>query len=188
MTETQTHPSDLRVVSEAYDLPLSAGSMGTVGDKLREAREGAGRTVRDLSDQTKIRTDHLEALEEGRYEVFSAPVYIRGFIRSYAGALKLNVAEILAELDEELSLTERFKEHPRLTDEKKGVLDFVMLHLSRVNWRLAFPLVLLGLILLIALLSYRVYTNSRTNDPLKDLGPGLYQPKGNGETLPIPSN
>src|SRR5688500_5826347 len=99
MTETQTHPSDLHVVSEAYDLPLSAGSMGTVGDKLREAREGAGRTVRDLSDQTKIRTDHLEALEEGRYEVFSAPVYIRGFIRSYAGALNLNVAEILAELD-----------------------------------------------------------------------------------------
>src|SRR5688572_2027947 len=186
MIETQPHPGDLRVVSRQYDLPQSACSMGTVGDKLREAREQSGRTIRDLSDQTKIRTDHLESLEEGRYEVFSAPVYIRGFVRSYAGALRLPVAEILAELDEELGQTERFKEHPRLTDEKKGVLDFVMLHLSRVNWTVALPLVVLALILLIGVLTYRIYTNSRTNDPLKDLGPGLYQPSNSGETLPIP--
>lgn len=167
-------------------MPVSARSMGTLGDKLREARERANRTIRDMSEQTKIRSDHLEALEEGHYEVFSAPVYIRGFVRSYANALKLNVAEVLSDLDDELGQTERFKEHPRLTDEKKGVLDFLMLQLSKINWRVAFPVLLLGLILLVAVVSYRIYTHSRTNDPLKDLGPGMYQPPSAGETLPIP--
>jgi cytoskeletal protein RodZ len=160
--------------------------MGTVGEKLRDAREDSKRTLREMSDQTKIRADHLEALEEGRYEVFSAPVYIRGFVRSYAGALKLNVAEVLSDLDDELGKTEKFSEHPRLTDEKKGILDFVMLQLSKVNWTVALPLVLLALILLIAVFSYRIYTHSRSVDPLKDLGPGLYKAPDSGETLPVP--
>lgn len=186
--QTQTERGDLLVVSKAYDLPLSASSMGTLGEKLRDAREQSNRSIRDLSEQTKIRSDHLEALEEGHYEVFSAPVYIRGFVRSYAGALKLNVAEVLSELDDELGQTERFKEHPRLTDEKKGVLDFVMLQLSKINWTVALPLLLLGLLLMVAILGYRIYTNSKTNDPLKDLGPGMYQPPAAGETLPLPSS
>lgn len=188
MMQTESQTGDLLVVSRAYDLPVSACSMGTLGDKLREARETTNRTLRDMSEQTKIRSDHLEALEEGRYEVFSAPVYIRGFVRSYANALKLNVAEILSDLDDELGQTERFKEHPRLTDEKKGILDFLMLQLSKINWMVALPIVILALILLVAVFSYRIYTNSRTNDPLKDLGPGMYQPPSSGETLPIPAS
>jgi cytoskeletal protein RodZ len=160
--------------------------MGTVGEKLRQAREQSKRTLREMSDQTKIRADHLEALEEGRYEVFSAPVYIRGFVRSYAGALKMNVAETLSALDDELGQTEKFSEHPRLTDEKKGVVDFLMLQLSKVNWTVALPLLLLALILLVAVFSYRIYTHSKTVDPLKDLGPGLYKGKETGETLPVP--
>ena len=103
--------------------------MGTVGEKLRQARESSGRTIREMSDVTKIRSDHLEALEGGEYKAFSAPVYIRGFVRSYAGALKLNVAETLLELDQELVQTPRFKEHPRLSQESKGVVDFLMLQL-----------------------------------------------------------
>jgi cytoskeletal protein RodZ len=186
MTEIETHPGDLLVVSRPYDLPVSARSMGTLGEKLRDARERSNRTIKELSEQTKIRTDHLEALEEGHYEVFSAPVYIRGFVRSYAGALKMNVAEVLSDLDDELGQTERFKEHPRLTDEKKGILDFVMLQLSKINWTVALPLLLLALILLVAVFGYRIYTHSRTADPLKDLGPGIYQPSSGGDTLPVP--
>lgn len=188
MIQTESQPGDLLVVRRAYDLPHSARSMGTLGDKLRDARERSNRSIRDLSEQTKIRSDHLEALEEGHYEVFSAPVYIRGFVRSYSQALKLNVAEILSDLDDELGQTERFKEHPRLTDEKKGVVDFLMLQLSKINWTVALPLLLLALMLLVAVVGYRIYTASQTNDPLKDLGPGMYQPPASGETLPIPTN
>ena len=178
----------LRVVRTGIDLRVSGCFMGTVGEKLREAREGSSRTLRELSDQTKIRADHLEALEEGRYEVFSAPVYIRGFVRSYAGALKINVAEVLSDLDDELGKTERFSDHPPLTEQKKGVVDFLMLQLSKVNWTVALPLLLLALVLLVVVFGYRVYTHSRMVDPLKDLGPGLYQGQKSGETLPVPTS
>lgn len=161
--------------------------MGTVAESLRAARERAGRSIREMSEQTKIRSDHLEALENGNYEVFSAPVYIRGFVRSYAGALKLNVPQTLADLDRELGQTSRFKEHPRLSQESKGVVDFLMLQLSKINWTVALPLILLALILLIAVFSYRIYKHAQSADPLKDLGPGLYQGGPPGETLPIPT-
>jgi cytoskeleton protein RodZ len=160
--------------------------MGTVGETLRAARERSKRTLREMSDQTKIRSDHLDALESGNYEVFSAPVYIRGFVRSYAAALRLNVAEILGQLDEELGQTQRFKEHPRLGTESKGIVDVLMLQLSKINWSVALPLLLLALILLIAVFSYRIYKHALSNDPLKELGPGLYQSRSSGETLPIP--
>jgi cytoskeletal protein RodZ len=160
--------------------------MATVGEKLRAAREHSRRSLRELSEQTKIRSDHLEALEQGRYDVFSAPVYIRGFVRSYASALKLDVPGTLAELDQELGQSTRFKAHPRLTSESKGLLDRIMLQLSKVNWTVALPLILLALILLVAVVSYRVYIHTTTRDPLKELGPGLYKGSAPGETLPLP--
>ena len=105
--------------------------MGTVGEKLRQAREGAGRSIREMSEVTKIRSDHLESLENGEYDGFSAPVYIRGFVRNYAGALKLNVAETLLELDGELMQTPRFKEHPRLSDESMPSSRYLRLSVLR---------------------------------------------------------
>jgi cytoskeletal protein RodZ len=160
--------------------------MGTVGERLRQAREVQGLSIRDLSDRTKIRSDHLEALEAGNYDVFSAPVYIRGFVRSIASYLKLDVTEVLTMLDRELSQTERFAEHPKLTQESKGAVDFLMLQLSKINWNVAFPLILLALILLISVFGYRIYRKKQTENPLRDLGPGLYQPKSGGDTLPLP--
>jgi hypothetical protein len=62
----------------------------------------------------------------------------------------------------------------------------VMLQLSKVNWTVALPLLLLALILLVAVFGYRIYTHSKTTDPLKDLGPGLYKAQETGETLPVP--
>lgn len=157
----------------------------TAGERLREARERSGQSIHDVSEKTKIRTDHISALEEGNFEVFSAPVYIRGFVRNYAGVLKLNVPEILALLDQELAETERFKEHPRLTP-NQGLLDQIMLQLSKIKWSVALPVILLGLILFTAIFSYRLYRERKTRDPLRDLGPGLYQPQTTGEFMPLP--
>src|SRR5436305_15056038 len=58
--------------------------MLTVADQLRTAREAKNLTVYQIADLTKIRTDHIRALDEGNYDVFSAPVYIRGSVRAYA--------------------------------------------------------------------------------------------------------
>jgi cytoskeletal protein RodZ len=160
--------------------------MATVAEQLRTAREAKMLTVHQVADITKIRTDHLRALEEGNFDVFAAPVYIRGFVRSYATLLKLNVPEVMAALEAELKLTDKFAEPPRFSDEPKGILDWVMLQLSQVNWRIASMVI--GAIVLVAII-YLIVTAARrpSADPLKGLAPAVYQPaNGNsGARLPL---
>src|SRR5438477_6977886 len=114
-----------------YTTPI----MSTVADQLRMAREARGLTVHQVAEITKIRTDHIRALEEGNYSVFSAPVYIRGFVRSYAGIVKLNVPQVMAALDAELGQDKKFREPPPISGPSRGVLDFFMLQLSKLDWR-----------------------------------------------------
>lgn len=92
-------------------------------------------TLQQVAETTKMRTDHIRAVEEGRYEVFVAPVYIRGFVRTYCKLLKLDVTATMAALDQELGGNKKFMETPARSSEPRGVLDFVMLQLSKVKWR-----------------------------------------------------
>ena len=48
--------------------------MSTVAEQLRAAREAKKLTVEQIAESTKIRTDHIRALEEGNFSVFSAPI------------------------------------------------------------------------------------------------------------------
>ena len=93
--------------------------MPTVAEQLRAGREAKKLTIPQVAEATKIRTDHIRALEEGNFNVFSAPVYIRGFVRNYATHLKLDVPQVMAALDAELGRTEKFNEPPPLVEESK---------------------------------------------------------------------
>src|SRR5882724_6291991 len=121
--------------------------MPTVAEQLRRAREEQQLNIYQVAEITKIKTDHIRALESGNYDSFSAPVYIRGFVRTYAKALKLDVAQLTADLESELAQTEKFREPPPLTNEPRGALDFVMLQLSKLNWRVAVGLGVAALVL-----------------------------------------
>lgn len=162
--------------------------MSTVAEQLRQAREAKNLTIQQVAEATKIRSDHIEALEKGDFDVFPAPVYIRGFVRTYAGHLKLDVPTVLQELNGELAKTERHHEPPPLTPKSKGPLNWMMYQLSRINWRITLTLIIGGLILLFAVLGWRAWVTHKTRDPLAGLGPGAYQPKkSDGEYLPIPT-
>ena len=93
--------------------------MSTVAEQLRAAREAKNLTVEEVADLTKIRTDHIRALEEGNFNVFSAPIYIRGSVKNYATALKLDTTAMLATLAAELKGTEKYSEPPPLSESKK---------------------------------------------------------------------
>ncbi len=162
--------------------------MATVSEQLRRAREQQQLDVYQVAEITKIKTDHIRALESGTFDIFPAPVYIRGFVRTYAGMLKLDVPRLLADLDGELGQSEKFRDPPPLTNTPRSPLDFVMLQLSRLNWRIAFGLAAVFLFLVLAAAVVRSRT-SKPSDPLKDIGPGIHQPKPgkSGETLPLPS-
>jgi len=164
--------------------------MPTVAEQLHGAREAKNLTVYQIAETTKIKTDHIRALEEGNYNVFSAPVYIRGFVRTYASLLKLDVAQVMATLDQELARTEKFCEPPRLSINAPGPLDFLTFQLSRIKWHLVLPAMGVALVLLLGIWGYRAWKTHQTRDPLSGLGPGIYQPPAShrGETLPVPTN
>ena len=163
--------------------------MSAVADQLRQAREAKNLTVHQVAEITKMRTDHLRALEEGNYNVFSAPVYIRGFVRTYSTLLKLDVEQMMHALDVELGATQKFAEPPPLTDQPRGVVDFLMLHLSQVDWRKGLIGLGLAVVLVVTLLSLSAWRNSRSTDPLKGVKPAVYQAGSDsaGDTLPLPS-
>ncbi len=162
--------------------------MSTVAEQLHLAREAKSLTIYQVAEVTKIRTDHIRALEEGNFNAFSAPVYIRGFVRTYATLLKLDVTEVMAALDAELGQTEKFREPPPLTEETRGALDFVTLQLSKLNWRMAVAMLgtLAALVLIVSVIV--VWRHHQQADPLANLHPGVYQPaqSSSGETLPLP--
>ena len=161
--------------------------MATVSEQLRLAREQQQLDVYQVAEITKIKTDHIRALESGTYDIFPAQVYIRGFTRTYATMLKLDVPRLIADLDAELSRDERFRDHPPLTNTPRSPLDFVMLQLSRMNWKIALGL-LAGVVILLVVISAVRNRSASSADPLKDLGPGVYRPKPekSSETLPLP--
>src|ERR1700722_7028134 len=119
--------------------------MSTVAEQLRLAREAKNLTVYQVAEVTKIRTDHIRALEEGNFNTFSAPVYIRGFVRTYATLLKLDTPQIMTALDDELGRTEKFREPPPLTEQTGGALNFITLQLSKLNRR-AIRRIVVGLV------------------------------------------
>ncbi len=69
--------------------------MSPLGETLRRARLSKGITIEDAERVTRIPRKYLEALEIENYGILPAPVYARGFLRSYAGYLGLNPSDLL---------------------------------------------------------------------------------------------
>lgn len=163
--------------------------MSTVAEQLSQAREAKNLTVYQVAEVTKIRTDHIRALDEGNYDVFAAPVYIRGFVRTYATLVKLDVPKTMELLAAELAKTDKHHDHPPLTKHSRSFLDVVMFQLSKVNWRIVLPLVAITIFLLVGFGIWRLWNSHKAKDPLADVTAGVYQSqkKDSGNTLPIPT-
>jgi cytoskeletal protein RodZ len=162
--------------------------MSTVAEQLHQAREARKLSIEQVAEITKIRTDHLRALEEGNFDVFSAPVYIRGFVRTLSTLLKLDVPKTMSQLEAELSQTRKFAEPPSLSGPPRGVLDFLMLQLSKVNWGKSLVMLCVLAVVAGAVLGYVSWLQNHKKDPLHNLPPGLYRPtKETAPTLPLPA-
>jgi len=159
--------------------------MSMVGDRLKQAREAQKLTVYQVAEMTKIRTDHIRAIDEGNFDVFSAPVYIRGFVRSYANALKLDPKEILDLLSRELGAGNAHE--PLIHQTPKSGMDAVMYELSKLNRRMVLRSVAAIAILVVAGSGFYVWNKRQHEDPAAGIGTELYHYHGNGDTLPLPA-
>ena len=73
-----------------------------IGQKLEEARNRKGISIREASESTKIRGDFLTSFEAGNFEINLPEVYLRGFIRVYARFLGIDPESAVADLNLEL--------------------------------------------------------------------------------------
>lgn len=61
----------------------------TLGERLRKHRESLRLTVKDLADELQAPQKYIQALEEDRFEVFSAKVYGLGYLRKLLPLLSI---------------------------------------------------------------------------------------------------
>lgn len=69
--------------------------MQTIGEKLEEARKRKGISIREAAETTKIRGDYLQKFEANSFDIDLPPLYIRGFLRSYARFLELDPERVV---------------------------------------------------------------------------------------------
>jgi cytoskeletal protein RodZ len=69
-----------------------------IGSTLRNARVQRGLTIDQVAQDTRISARFLEALEAEMFDQLPAPVYVRGFLRSYANYLRVDPQPLLEEL------------------------------------------------------------------------------------------
>jgi len=138
--------------------------MSTVAEQLRHGREELKLDIHQVANATKLKTDQVRALEEGNYDYFTAAVYLRGSIRTYATLLKINPAELLAQLDGELSGTQKFSDEGPAPPRKRTGVDSIMLLLSRLNWGIAGVIIAVAVVALVLNSSYRAWKNHKPSD------------------------
>ena len=72
----------------------------TIGQKLRQARQGRNLSLEQAANETYIRQHYLEALERGDFNQLPSKAQARGFLRAYANYLGISPDSLLSELDE----------------------------------------------------------------------------------------
>src|SRR6056300_1065079 len=75
-----------------------------IGQKLEDARNRKGISIREASESTKIRGDFLSSFEAGNFDINLPEVYLRGFIRVYARFLGIDPESAVSDLNLELGI------------------------------------------------------------------------------------
>lgn len=93
---------------------MSDSERPSVGTQLRQRREELGLTLAEMESKTRVRLSFLQSLEEDRIDGFPGDAYLIGFLKSYAEALGLPAAELMAELRSRIGAGSGFTEIPPL--------------------------------------------------------------------------
>ena len=92
------------------------------GSYLRRHRKLRGVSLEEISSVTKIPQRYLRALEEDDQGELPDEVFVKGYIRAYAGSIGADVNELLIAYDENVIAPRRREEveHQRRLDESYG--------------------------------------------------------------------
>ena len=79
---------------------MAVGAPTDPGSLLRAGREQRGYSIAKVAEMLRVTPALVSAIEERRFDVFDAPVYVRGLLRSYASLLGLAPEPLIAAFDQ----------------------------------------------------------------------------------------
>ena len=80
---------DIDVTSEAH-----AQGRADFGTRLAAARERRGWSINEVASRVRLSPKQVSALERMAVEELPGPVFVRGFLRTYAREVGLDAAEV----------------------------------------------------------------------------------------------
>jgi len=114
-----------------------------IGEKLRQARDEKMITVEALATQLRLTTKQIRDIEKNRFSEFAAPIYVRGYLRSYALRVGLLPEEIIASFNA-LGLSD-----PEATQKPSYLENITLNRSSKLTHWLTY-LIIVGLVILVA--------------------------------------
>jgi len=68
---------------------------GSLGEKLREAREAQGISISEVAEQTRISALYLESIENDDYRTLPGGIFNKGFVKSFAKHVGIDEQEAM---------------------------------------------------------------------------------------------
>lgn len=84
---------------ETNEISSTAGSVGLLGEYLKQKRIDKNYTLEKLSQKTKISVNILKSLETNDYDHLPSAAYIKGFVTSYVKVLGLPLDEAINKME-----------------------------------------------------------------------------------------
>lgn len=143
---------------------ISDAEKESFGEYLRREREMRGILLEEIAEATRIGKNTLEALENDEYEKLPPRVYVRGFLKTYASYLGLDVNDVLL----------RYQSYGMGLEEPKGKIE---IKAKRGPFIRPALVVLVGLIILAAI-TLTFYKKRAVITPPQAISPTLEAPEG----------
>jgi cytoskeleton protein RodZ len=94
------------------------------GEQLRLAREARGISLKEISEQTRISTQYLEAIEKDEYKKLPGGIFNRSFIKAYARSVGFDENEALEAYKRVAREQEDVLDEVQVTPQKYQVLSY----------------------------------------------------------------
>ncbi len=98
----------------------------TVGDILKNKRLETGKSIEEISDYLRIKSQYLLALEENKFNNLPGSAYVIGFIKSYASYLNLDVNDVIVQYKQEAGIFVSAAQPTSMEDENTIIKDPVI--------------------------------------------------------------
>jgi len=104
----------------------------TLGSVLKRMRANKSLSLEEISNATKIQVKYLRWLEDDNYKRLPAPVYVEGFLKSYAKFMNEDYKEIVALFRKEQEIRENISSKDKNLGPMKPLKDTSIIISSKI--------------------------------------------------------